>query len=165
MRVHWNVTPNIIKNEILPAMKRDKNYLEKHRMEWNGGNIRQRPGPGNSLGQVKFLFPNSYNIYLHDTPAKDLFGESKRAFSHGCVRVAEPRKLAEWILRNDANWTPAKIRPAMNSTRERFVAVREDIPVFIGYFTSWVDRNGRINFREDIYGHDKKMAKRLFTNQ
>lgn len=162
---YWNVTPSIIKNEILPAMKRDKNYLERHRMEWNGGNIRQKPGPGNSLGQVKFLFPNSYNIYLHDTPAKDLFGESKRAFSHGCVRLAEPRKLAEWILRNDANWTPDKIKTAMNSTRERFVAVREDTPVFIGYFTSWVDRNGKLNFREDIYGHDKKMAERLFTRQ
>ena len=162
---YWNVPPGIMKNEILPAIKRNKNYLEKHRMEWNGGNVRQKPGPGNSLGQVKFLFPNSYNIYLHDTPAKDLFGESKRAFSHGCVRLAEPRKLAEWILRNDANWTSDKIKTAMNSTRERYVAVREDIPVFIGYFTSWVDRNGKLNFREDIYGHDKKMAEHLFTRQ
>ena len=161
---YWNVPPGIMKDEILPAIKRDKNYLAKHRMEWNGGNVRQKPGPGNSLGQVKFLFPNSYNIYLHDTPAKDLFGESKRAFSHGCVRLGEPRKLAEWILRNEANWTSEKIKTAMNSTRERFVAVREDIPVFIGYFTSWVDRNGKLNFREDIYGHDKKMAERLFTS-
>jgi len=162
---YWNVPPSIIKKEILPAMKKDKNYLEKHRMEWNGGNVRQKPGPGNSLGQVKFLFPNSYNIYLHDTPAKDLFGESKRAFSHGCVRLGEPRKLAEWVLRNDANWNKEKIKTAMNSTRERFVAVKDDIPVFIGYFTSWVDRNGKLNFRDDVYGHDKKMADRLFTSR
>ena len=162
---YWNVTPSIIKKEILPAMKKDKNYLEKHRMEWNGGNVRQKPGPGNSLGQVKFLFPNSYNIYLHDTPAKDLFGESKRAFSHGCVRLGEPRKLAEWVLRNDPNWNFDKIKAAMNSTKERFVSVKEDIPVFIGYFTSWVDRKGKLNFRDDIYGHDKKMSEKLFTSR
>src|SRR5690606_37394252 len=91
---YWNVPASILKNEILPAIARNPNYLARHRMEWNGNSVRQLPGPGNSLGQVKFLFPNSYNIYLHDTPSKSLFGESKRAFSHGCIRLSEPKKLA-----------------------------------------------------------------------
>ena len=98
---YWNVPPSIVKNEILPAMKRNKNYLASHNMEWNGGRIRQKPGPNNSLGLVKFLFPNEYNIYLHDTPSKSLFGESKRAFSHGCIRLSEPKRLAEFLLRKD----------------------------------------------------------------
>ena len=85
---YWNVPPSILKNEILPAIRRNPNYLAKHNMEWNGNSVRQKPGPGNALGKVKFLFPNSYNIYLHDSPAKSLFGETKRAFSHGCIRVS-----------------------------------------------------------------------------
>ncbi|KQS24663.1 murein L,D-transpeptidase [Dyadobacter sp. Leaf189] len=163
---YWNVPPSILKNEILPGIKRNKNYLARHNMEWNGGSVRQKPGKSNSLGLVKFLFPNSYNIYLHDTPSKNLFAESQRAFSHGCIRLSEPKKLAEFLLRNDSTWTTDKITKAMNSGKEKYVRLRgsNEIPVFIGYFTAWVDHNGKVNFRKDIYGHDQKMAERLFDS-
>ncbi|MBE9464467.1 murein L,D-transpeptidase [Dyadobacter subterraneus] len=162
---YWNVPPSILKKEILPGIKKNSNYLAKHNMEWSGGSVRQKPGPKNSLGLVKFLFPNSYNIYLHDTPSKNLFGESSRAFSHGCIRLSEPKKLAEFLLRKDSTWTEEKITAAMNLGKEKYVRLRgkAEIPVFIGYFTTWVDQYGNLNFRNDIYGHDKKMAERLFS--
>ncbi|MCF0054610.1 murein L,D-transpeptidase [Dyadobacter sp. CY356] len=162
---YWNVPTSILKKEILPGIKKNSNYLAKHNMEWSGGSVRQKPGPKNSLGLVKFLFPNSYNIYLHDTPSKNLFGESSRAFSHGCIRLSEPKKLAEFLLRKDSTWTEEKITAAMNLGKEKYVRLRgkNEIPVFIGYFTTWVDQNGNLNFRNDIYGHDKKMAERLFS--
>jgi murein L,D-transpeptidase YcbB/YkuD len=160
---YWNIPQSIIKNEILPALSRNKNYLETHNMERYGNGIRQKPGPDNALGLVKFLFPNNYNIYLHDTPAKSLFGESKRAFSHGCIRLSEAKKLAEFLLRNDADWNAATITRAMKSGRERYVTLRNPVPVFIGYFTAWVDREGQLNFRNDIYGHDKQLAGHLFN--
>ena len=99
---YWNVPPGIMKNEVLPGIKKNRNYRARHNMEWNGGSVRQKPGKSNSMGLVKFLFPNNYNIYLHDTPSKSLFGESQRAFSHGCIRLSEPKKLAEFLLRKDA---------------------------------------------------------------
>ena len=151
-----------MKNEILPAIERNPNYLAQKHMEWNGNYIRQKPGPWNALGKVKFLFPNNYHIYLHDTPAKSLFNEQKRAFSHGCIRVEEPQKLAEWVLRHQPQWTEERIREAMNGSSEKFVTVEQTIPVVIGYVTAWVGANGLLNFREDVYGHDKKLAARLF---
>jgi murein L,D-transpeptidase YcbB/YkuD len=160
---YWNVPPSIIQKEVVPGIKRNKNYLANHNMEWNSGAVRQKPGPRNSLGLVKFLFPNSYNIYLHDTPSKSLFSESTRAFSHGCIRLAEPKRLAEYLLRNDPGWNEASITKAMNSGKEKYVALKQTIPVFIGYFTAWVDRDGKLNFRDDIYGHDKEMAEHLFA--
>jgi len=162
---YWNVPQSIIKNEILPGIARNKNYLANHNMEWNNGNVRQKPGPRNSLGLVKFLFPNSYSIYLHDTPSKSLFNESNRAFSHGCIRLAEPKKLAEYLLRNDSAWTTEKITKAMNSGKEKYVTLKQTVPVFIGYFTAWVNTKGELNFRDDIYGHDKKMAEHLFQDK
>lgn len=164
---YWNVPPSILKNEILPGIKKNPNYLARHNMEWNGNAVRQKPGPRNSLGLVKFLFPNSYNIYLHDTPSKNLFGESSRAFSHGCIRLSEPKKLAEFLLRKDSTWTDEKITAAMNLGKEKYVRLRgkAEIPVFIGYFTVWVDQNGALNFRKDIYGHDKKMVEHLFSRE
>jgi len=160
---YWNVPQSIIQKEVLPGIKRNKNYLANHNMEWNNGAVRQKPGPGNSLGLVKFLFPNSYSIYLHDTPSKSLFDENKRAFSHGCIRLSEPKKLAEYILQNDPAWPREKIAAAMNSGKEKYVTLKQTIPVFIGYFTAWVDGNGDLNFRDDVYGHDKEMAEHLFA--
>ncbi|MGC4037321.1 MAG: L,D-transpeptidase family protein [Chitinophagaceae bacterium] len=160
---YWNVPPDILKKEVLPGIKKNKNYLASHDMEWNNGAVRQKPGIKNSLGLVKFLFPNNYNIYLHDTPAKSLFGETNRAFSHGCIRLSEPKKMAEYLLRNESAWTTDKITKAMNSGKEQFVTMKTPMPVFIGYFTTWVDRDGKLNFRSDIYGHDKKMATQLFA--
>ena len=162
---YWNVPPSIYKKEILPAMQRNKNYLAKHNMERYGNGVRQKPGPNNSLGLVKFLFPNSHNIYLHDTPSKSLFGETRRAFSHGCIRLSEPVRLARFLLRNDNDWDSLKIAKAMNAGKEKYVIVNETVPVYIGYFTAWVDREGQINFRNDIYGHDQKMAARMFSEK
>jgi L,D-transpeptidase YcbB len=160
---YWNVPASILKNEILPGIKRNPNYLAKQNMEWNGGQVRQKPGPTNSLGLVKFLFPNSYDIYLHDTPSKGLFKESRRAFSHGCIRLSEPMNLAKWVLRSQPEWTTESINKAMHANREKFVTVKSDINVFIGYFTAFVDRQGKLNFRDDIYGHDGEMEERMFV--
>lgn len=161
---YWNVPPGILKKEVLPAMAKDPSYLKRNNMEQYGnGQVRQKPGPQNSLGLVKFLFPNNFSIYLHDTPSKNLFKQDKRAFSHGCIRIAEPTWLASWLLRSDSSWTDAAISKAMNAGKERFVTLQKEVPVFIGYFTAWVDREGRLNFRDDIYGHDKKMMKKMFN--
>ena len=160
---YWNVPPSIVKGEILPAMRKNRNYLRAHRYEQVGTEgglpvIRQLPGAGNSLGKVKFLFPNSHNIYFHDTPAKSLFSIRKRTFSHGCIRLAEPQKLAEYLLRNDAAWTPEKIRQAMDSGKEQFVQLQNPVAVSITYFTAFVDAGGQFHFREDVYGHDKPVG-------
>ena len=155
---YWNVPTSIKNKEILPAIKKNKNYLAKHNMEWKGSNIRQKPGPNNSLGLVKFLFPNSNNIYLHDTPAKSLFSQEKRAFSHGCIRVEKPKELANLILQDDPSWTPEKIDAAMNGGKEKWYTLKNKIPVYIGYFTAWVDDEGVINFYKDIYDRDNALA-------
>jgi L,D-transpeptidase YcbB len=161
---YWNVPTSIKNKEILPAIRRNRNYLEKNHMEWNGNNIRQKPGPWNALGKVKFLFPNSHSIYLHDTPSKSLFSQDKRAFSHGCIRVEEPRRLAIYVLRHQPEWTEARIDSAMNGDKELYVKVEKPIPVFIAYFTSWVDREGRLNFRNDIYKRDGRLAEMIIEN-
>jgi murein L,D-transpeptidase YcbB/YkuD len=163
---YWNVPPGILANEIIPGMKRNGNYLRDHNMEVTGYRnglpvIRQKPGSNNSLGLVKFLFPNSYNIYLHDTPSKSLFGETSRAFSHGCIRIAEPAKLASFLLKNDTNWTNAKIDQNMHEGKERYVTLKERVPVFIAYFTAFADRAGHLNFRKDIYNLDKRLVRIL----
>ena len=168
---YWNVPPSIIKKEIIPGIKNDPHYIAKHNMEITGYNkgepvaIRQKPGPTNSLGLVKFLFPNSYDIYLHDTPNRDLFSQSGRGLSHGCIRIAEPKKMAQFLLRSDTTWTSGKIDSAMNNTKEKWVTIPKTVPVFITYFTAWVDRFGKLNFRKDIYNHDQKMADKLFAKQ
>jgi L,D-transpeptidase YcbB len=155
---YWNVPPSIMKSEVLPAIKRDPNYLTRNNMEWNGNGIRQKPGPKNSLGLVKFLFPNSYNIYLHDSPAKSLFNQSSRAFSHGCIRLEEPEKLAVYLLLNDPKWPAAKIRQAMHAGIEKYVTIKQPVPVYIGYFTAYVDNRGRVNFRDDVYNRDPALV-------
>jgi len=164
---YWNVPSSIVSHEILPEMAKNPNYLEKENMEVTGNEdglpvIRQRPGEKNALGRVKFLFPNSFNIYFHDTPVKSLFQKDKRAYSHGCIRLKEPEKLANYVLRNQPEWTPERIEEAMNSGDEKFVKIKNPIPVLITYYTAWVDDNGQLNFREDIYGHDSNLASKMF---
>jgi L,D-transpeptidase YcbB len=166
---YWNVPRSIVVNELLKDMKKEPNYLAKHNMEITGyrdgiPEIRQKPGPSNSLGQVKFLFPNNYNMYLHDTPAKSLFNEPIRAFSHGCMRVQEPLKLAQFLLRNDSSWDDEKINVAMNAGKEHTVTLSQKVPVFIVYFTAFVDRDGKINFRNDIYERDNRLAEMIMKN-
>lgn len=165
---YWRLPPKIVKTEILPAMKKDTGYLRKHNMERIGGPdtlpaIRQKPGDDNSLGRVKFLFPNNYDIYFHDTPNKDLFTASSRSFSHGCIRVGEPKHLAQFLLQGDTSWNSYRIDTCMSAAKETWVTLPHSVPVVIGYFTAWVDKNGALNFRKDIYGHDEKLANKLFT--
>jgi len=158
---YWNVPPGILKNEVLPGIRRDPNYLAKHKMEKSGNTYRQKPGTHNSLGLVKFLFPNSYNIYLHDTPSKSLFDRDSRAFSHGCIRIAEPKKLAQYLLQDQPQWTSDKIDKAMNAGKEQYVTLKNTMPVFIAYLTAWVSSDGKLNFRPDIYNRDSRLAKTI----
>ncbi len=161
---YWTVPSGIMKREILPAIKKDPDYLARNNMEWHGKTVMQKPGPRNALGLVKFLFPNSYDIYLHDTPAKSLFGKHIRAFSHGCIRVEQPKKLALFLLRDEPKWTPEKIDAAMHSGKEQWVTLKNPVPVFIAYLTAWVDREGKLNLRDDIYKRDDRLAAMMAKN-
>lgn len=161
---YWNIPPGILNKEILPAIRKNSHYLEKNHMEWNGKTVRQKPGPWNALGKVKFLFPNSHSIYLHDTPSKSLFSREQRAFSHGCIRVEDPRRLAIYVLRQQPEWTEEKIDEAMNAEKEKFVKINQPIPVIITYLTAWVDAEGNLNFRKDIYKRDSRLAKMIIEN-
>ena len=167
---YWNVPTSIVKNEIVPAINRNPNYIDRNNMEITGYNndlpvVRQKPGGSNALGLVKFIFPNNYNIYFHDTPSKYLFEREKRAFSHGCIRVRDAEKMANYLLQYQPEWTPEKINAAMHAGEEKWVGLKTPLPVFITYFTAWVDENNLLHFRDDIYGHDKKMAEHLFPNK
>ncbi|MEO7307933.1 MAG: L,D-transpeptidase family protein [Ferruginibacter sp.] len=166
---YWNVPSSIVKKEIMPAMNRNGNYLASHHMEITGHEgglpvIRQLPGEDNSLGRVKFLFPNSFNIYFHDTPAKTLFEKDKRAFSHGCIRLSDPVKMANYLFQGEPEWTAEKIDSAMNSGKEKYVKLKKPVPVLITYYTAWVDENGALHFADDIYGHDEVAIGKMFTN-
>jgi murein L,D-transpeptidase YcbB/YkuD len=164
----WTVPASIVRKEILPVLRRDPGYLARNRMDIIGGTdalpeIRQRPGPHNALGLVKFSFPNRFGIFMHDTPSRGLFAREQRAFSHGCIRLAEPQALAAYLLRSDTTWTAARMRAAMARPVEQVVPLRTPVPVFLVYFTAWVDGDGRLNFRDDVYGHDARLAAELFA--
>jgi murein L,D-transpeptidase YcbB/YkuD len=156
-RPYWNVTPQIQREEIEPKVASDPGYLARNNMEyWSDKGvrrIRQKPGEKNSLGLVKFLFPNNYNIYLHDTPAKSLFQKADRAASHGCIRVEKPAELAEWVL----GWPADKVEAMMQGQRNnQGVRLPHKIPVYIVYFTTYV-HDGQLYFSNDIYGRDEKL--------
>jgi L,D-transpeptidase YcbB len=177
---YWNVPETIALEETAPAVARDPGFLARNNMEvvdargrvvspdslpWadesalRAYRFRQRPGADNALGFVKFLFPNEHAVYLHDTPADALFKRIGRAFSHGCVRVEEPERLAEYVLRDQPEWTPEAIRTAMRSGEERHVKLREPIPIYIIYMTAWVDEKGGLHFQDDVYGYDARQAR------
>jgi L,D-transpeptidase YcbB len=176
---YWNVPASILRKETIPAVLNDPGYLDRNELEvvhagrvvsaasvdWSDPDldvhIRQRPGAKNSLGLVKFLFPNKFDVYLHDTPAGSLFAKLERDFSHGCVRVEKPVELAQWVLRDQPEWTAQKIDAAMHAGREQHVALKRRIPVYIVYSTAWVDDEGRLNFRGDLYGHDARQRAML----
>jgi L,D-transpeptidase YcbB len=167
---YWNVPPSIVRKEILPAIDKNPNYLDSKNMEITGNEeglpvVRQKPGPGNALGKVKFLFPNSFNIYFHDTPEKTLFAKDIRAYSHGCIRLSDPVKMANWLLKENPEWTPEKINTAMNSGEEKYVRLKKSVPVIITYYTAWVNESGQLNFRDDIYGHDAALVKKMFVTK
>ena len=162
-RPYWNITPNIQRKEIAPKVARDAGYLARNDMEYykDGGvtRIRQTPGEGNSLGLVKFLFPNTHNIYLHDTPAKELFKKADRAASHGCIRLERPAELAQWVL----GWPAEKVHAAMQSGRDnQGVRLSQKIPVYIVYFTAYV-RDGELYFGKDLYGRDEELEDAVST--
>ncbi len=162
---YWNLPESIIEDEVKPGIAKNKNYLKSHNMEWNNGQVRQLPGNKNSLGLVKFMFPNSNDIYFHDTPSKGLFKEESRAFSHGCVRVDKARELAITILKEDNSWTVEKIDEAMHSGKENIASLKNKIPVHIGYFTAWADEQGVISFYKDVYERDERLAALMFYKE
>ena len=174
---YWNIPESIMTKETLPKILEDPEYASRQNLEvvrvsgkhveivdpedidWeNVGKtdiqLRQKPGNGNSLGLVKFLFPNRFNVYLHDTPAGNLFDRLTRNFSHGCIRVEKPQELAEYVLRDQPEWTPERIRKAMHAGQEKYVSLDEPLPVHILYFTAWVDDAGTLHIEKDIYGYD-----------
>lgn len=123
--------------------------------------VRQLPGPANSLGEIKFMFPNEHNIYLHDTPADSLFDRTNRDFSHGCVRIERPLDFARYLLRESEDWSPERIEEALAGGAEQRVDLPEPLPVHLLYWTAWVDGDGTVHFREDLYGHDQRLARAL----
>jgi L,D-transpeptidase YcbB len=157
---YWNVPPKIARNEILPIVQRDPTYLARNNYEMTtrGGQttIRQRPGRGNALGEVKFLFPNEYDVYLHDTPADHLFSRPSRAFSHGCIRLEKPRELAHYLFKSSAG-LDAGAYDRMVGGGERWVNLKEKLPVYILYFTAWGDEQGSVRFYRDIYKRDARV--------
>ena len=138
--------------------------LDPWSVDWSRpGNVqfRQRPGPRNALGGVKFIFPNQFDVYFHDTPADALFAHVERDYSHGCVRLEKPFEMAQWVLKDQPEWTPEKIKAAMSSGREQHIALEQRIPVYIVYQTVWVDDDGTVEFRDDLYGHDAQQERIL----
>jgi len=159
---YWNVPSGILKKEVLPHIARDPGYLARQNMEMlPGGKVRQRPGANNALGKIKFLFPNRFDVYLHDTPSRSLFSRSVRTFSHGCIRVEKPLELAEYLLKDDPAWTPEKIQKALAKGSESWVKIPNPLPVHLAYWTAWVDDAGVTQFRKDVYGRDKPLAEKL----
>ncbi len=157
-RPYWNVPRSIVSKEILPKLEHDPAYLSRQNMETVNGRIRQRPGASNALGLVKFMLPNAYNVYLHDTPKKALFARSRRDFSHGCIRVANPVGLAEFVLKGADSWNRQRIEEAMREGRDnRHVELPVPVPVYLFYSTVIVAEDGQIHFFEDIYGHDETL--------
>lgn len=180
-RPSWNVPSGILRRDVLPAIARDPDYLRRREMDllWGAGDdaltvaptaenlallrrgllrVRQRPGPNNAMGLVKFIFPNDETVYMHDTPAQELFSRSRRDFSNGCVRLEKPVALAEWALRDQPEWTRDRILAAMNGRQSRRVNLTQPIQVILFYVTAAVmPEDGTIRFAEDIYGHDAKL--------
>lgn len=172
---YWNIPESIAEGETIPSIIKDPAYFAKNNLEvlrrsgkkaervdpasvdWSNPeeteslSIRQKPGPGNALGHVKFMLPNKYSVYLHDTPAHALFDRRGRAFSHGCVRLEEPLELAKYVLGDDPAWAEAAIREAMHSGVEQEVKLKRPIPVHIVYFTAWIDDSGQPRFFDDVY--------------
>lgn len=185
-RPYWDVPPTIQRSEIVPEVEQDRDYIHDYDFEVIGPDgrvvtdgaisdsvlqqlragklrVRQKPGPSNSLGLVKFIFPNAHNVYLHDTPVeKDMFDRSQRDLSHGCIHVKEPAQLAAWVLRDQSPWTLERVRAAMQDGRDnQRVNLTKPIPVLILYATAIVEEDGAVYFTQDIYGHDQKLKQAL----
>ena len=184
-RPYWNVPPSILRNEIVRAITKDRNYIANKNYEVTTPDgkvvtdgpisddvlaqlkagklaVRQKPGPTNALGLVKLIFPNEFNVYLHSTPSQTLFAKSRRDFSHGCIRVEKPAELAAWALRNNPGWTLERAQAAMQTGPDNVtVKLERPVPVFIVYATALAYENGEVHFYDDIYGHDADLAQAL----
>lgn len=185
----WNVPESIAQKEILKKIRKDPQYLlrenitvlrgwgpqekeiDPETIDWSKitenslpYRFRQEPGPLNPLGQIKFMFPNKFDVYLHDTPAKQLFSKDVRTFSHGCTRIEKPVELAEYLLRDDPRWTPENLLAAMEEGTEQEVHIPHPLNVHFLYLTSWVDEAGVLQFRNDIYERDKLLDEALRKN-
>jgi len=185
LRPYWNVPPGIFGRTVLPAIKKDRNYVASKRFEVTTMDgkvvtsgpvsddelaqlqarkltVRQKPGPDNSLGLVKLMFPNEYNVYLHSTPQQDLFEKSRRDFSAGCVRVGRPAELTTWVLRNNPGWTLERVQQGMENGPDNVtVKLARPVPVFILYGTAIAYENNEVHFYDDIYAHDAKLAQAM----
>lgn len=186
---YWNIPPSIARNEMLPKLKKNPRYLVANHMrlfsswgadakeldsttiDWhrvgpkamNRYKLRQDPGRQNALGTVKFVFPNTYNVYLHDTPSHALFSRSQRTFSHGCIRVSQPAELASALLGGEpTGWGIKRVKEVIDSQKRTVVRLEKPIPVHIVYRTVWFDHEGNVRFNEDIYGRDKLLEQALF---
>jgi murein L,D-transpeptidase YcbB/YkuD len=182
----WEVPHNIAVKDILPQVRQDAAYFERMGMRvlvgWGGDEeevdpstidwsqvtpgqfryrLQQLPGPQNALGRVKFVFPNRFNVYLHDTPSRGLFAKPERAFSSGCIRVEKPVDLAEWLFVPDPRWTRDRIVSAIDAGAEKTVWLPSPVRIHILYWTAWVDEHGATQFRRDIYGRDSAVAEAL----
>jgi murein L,D-transpeptidase YcbB/YkuD len=177
---YWNIPLSISTKELLPKIRKDPGFLQKEGMEvvrvsgdsaktvdpskidWDAISagseyqLRQRPGASNALGLVKFIFPNPYNVYLHDTPTDNLFDRLTRTLSHGCIRVEKPTELAAYVLRDQPEWTAEHIEQAMHAEKEKHVRLKTPLPIHLLYWTAWADPDGIIQFRTDVYGYDQK---------
>lgn len=162
----WYVPRNIAVNEILPKVRKDPSYLARNNYEMlSGSRIRQKPGPQNALGRIKFLFPNRFSVYLHDTPSRTLFNQTVRTFSHGCIRIEKPFDLAVWALRDEPRWTPEAIRAGIDAGGERTVALSRKIPVHVAYWTAWVGDDGTLRLGRDVYQRDAELTRLLGAGQ
>jgi len=183
-RPYWVITRNIIKNETLPAIRRNAGYMKKQDLEIYSGSgdtgpavaatsenlgrvargelgMRQRPGPKNALGLAKFIFPNDHNVYMHGTPAQELFSRSRRDFSHGCIRLEDPAKLGVWVLRDPRAWPLTEVQRAMAGPKPRQVNLARPLPVLIYYTTAVARNDGSVAFFDDVYRHDAKLEQEL----
>jgi murein L,D-transpeptidase YcbB/YkuD len=174
---YWNIPPDILRSETLPRAASDPDFLRRNNIEvvgtsgegtvdpdsidWGnesvtrGLRLRQRPGSDNALGLVKFIFPNHFNVYLHDTPNDRLFFKEKRCLSHGCIRIEDPIGMAKYVMRDQPEWTEARIRSAMAAGREQSAKLKTPIPVHIGYWTAWVEPDGKtVTYTDDPYRID-----------
>jgi L,D-transpeptidase YcbB len=182
----WYVPQSIAVKDKLPLIKKNPGYLTQQKIRvyssWKAGaneinpyhidwgkvtpsnfyyRLRQNPGPNNALGRIKFMFPNRFNVYLHDTPTRELFNKTSRTFSSGCIRIQYPEELALYLLKDDPRWNQEKLRKTLNTMKEQSIRLPSPVPVHLLYWTVFVDKDGVVQFRNDIYGRDAQLAKAL----
>jgi murein L,D-transpeptidase YcbB/YkuD len=175
----WTVPPTILNDDVIPSVIENPGYLAKKNLkilridgtevdplsiDWINivatgfpYRVHQAPGPGNALGLVKFIFPNIYSVYIHDTPNRNLFGRTDRLFSSGCIRVNHPMDLVAWLMKDNPEWTPAQIKNVIDQGKEQIVNLDTPIQVHIVYLTAWAGDDGLVYFRRDIYDRDQPL--------